>query len=54
MTMAAPTRLTDMDAGVIRKEHMIRRDSQPQRVWFSALAHNITDVHLRRGGLREG
>jgi gluconokinase len=38
----ARTRLTDMAAGVIREERMMRRDSQPQRVWSAALAHTIT------------
>jgi gluconokinase len=43
MTMVARTRLTGMPAGVIGKEHMMRRDNQPQRVWSPALAHTITE-----------
>jgi gluconokinase len=31
-----------MATGVIRKEHMMRPDRQPQRVWSPALAHTIT------------
>jgi gluconokinase len=42
MTMV-PGRLTGMAAGVIRKERMMRRVSQPQRVWSPALAHTITE-----------
>jgi gluconokinase len=38
--MTAVTR-SQTAAGVIRKEHMMRRDSQPQRVWSAALAHAI-------------
>lgn len=43
MTMAARTRLTGMPAGVIRKEHMMRRENHLQRVWSPALAHTITE-----------
>jgi len=43
MTMVARTRLTGMPAGVIDKEHMMQRDSQPRRVWSPALAHTITE-----------
>lgn len=43
MTMVARTRLTGMPAGVIDKEHMMRRESQPQRMWSPALAHTITE-----------
>jgi carbohydrate kinase (thermoresistant glucokinase family) len=32
-----------MTADVIRKEHRMRCDSEPQRVWFPALAHTITE-----------
>jgi gluconokinase len=42
MTMVARTLLTDMAAGVGRKEDMMRRDRQPQRLWSAALAHTIT------------
>jgi gluconokinase len=31
-----------MATGAIRKEHMMRRDRQPQRLWSAALAHTIT------------
>jgi gluconokinase len=31
-----------MATGAIRKEHMMRRDRQPQRVWSAAPAHTIT------------
>lgn len=43
MTMVARARLTGMPAGVISKEHMMRRDSKPQRVLSPALAHTITE-----------
>jgi carbohydrate kinase (thermoresistant glucokinase family) len=43
MTIVTRTRLTGMPAGVIRKEHMMRRDSQSQRVWSPALAPTITE-----------
>ena len=43
MTMAAQTRLTDMPAGVIGREHMMRREKQLQRAWSPALAHTITE-----------
>ncbi len=42
MTMVGATQLTDMAASVIRKEHTVRPDRQPQRLWSAALAHTIT------------
>lgn len=43
LTMLARTPQTGNPAGVIRMEHMMRRDNQLQRIWSPALAHTITE-----------
>jgi hypothetical protein len=43
MTVVTRTRLTGMSVGAIGFVHIVRRDSQPHRVWFPARVHTMTE-----------